>query len=81
MRLLILVILLYLLYRVVKRFLGFGQKPLKSDQVGAVDELVQDPQCKTYVSPRDAERRVIEGKEFLFCSEQCADEFEKEMKS
>jgi YHS domain-containing protein len=39
--------------------------------------MVQDPSCKTYIPKRDARRKVIEGKEYFFCSKDCADRFEE----
>jgi len=41
-----------------------------------IDEMVQDPFCKTYIPKREAVKRVIGGKEILFCSKECADRFE-----
>ena len=53
----------------------------KSDKIGAVDEMIQDPFCKAYFPLRDSERRVIGGKEHLFCSKECADEYERRLKA
>ncbi len=51
-----------------------------SNKMDAVDEMVQDPFCKTYIPLRSAQRKVIQGQEYFFCSKECADSFEKEMK-
>jgi YHS domain-containing protein len=40
------------------------------------DELVLDPQCRTYVVKGRATTRRIGGKEYSFCSETCAREYE-----
>lgn len=80
-RLIILVFLIYLLYRVVRRYLGPGQRGQgtynEGTGMGAVDEMVQDPMCKTYIPRRDAHKRVINGITYFFCSSECADRFEK----
>ena len=78
MRLLILILLGYILYRVVRRYLGPGLKDQQVRGDGSVDEMVQDPSCKTYIPRRDAIRKVINGEEFFFCSAECAHRFERE---
>jgi len=80
MRLLIIVVLAFLLYRVLKRLIVPRQRMHMSNNMGAVDEMVQDPFCKTYIPLRSAQRKVIQGQEYFFCSKECADRFEKEMK-
>ncbi|MFO7986745.1 MAG: YHS domain-containing protein [Desulfatiglandaceae bacterium] len=81
-RLLILAFLVYLFYRVVRRYLGQGEmrdrERGQGTGAGPVDEMVQDPVCKTYIPRRDAQRKVIGGKEYFFCSKECADQFERE---
>ena len=78
MRLLILVFLGYLLYRVVRKFIGQGKWQVGGSASDAIDEMVQDPSCKTYIPMREALTRTIDGKRYYFCSEECADKFEKE---
>jgi uncharacterized protein len=79
MRFFIFAFLAYLLYRVIKGVLSSGQRPLRRDDRGTIDEMVQDPLCKTYIPLRNALRRTIAGKEYFFCSNECADKFEKEI--
>ena len=82
MRILILIFLGYLLYRVVRRYLAAGKTVERDERgEGSIDEMVQDPVCKTYVLLREAEKRVIGGKTYYFCSRKCADEFEKQFKA
>jgi YHS domain-containing protein len=81
MRLLILIILGYILYRMVKRLMAPKPKVKRTAPGEAVDELVKDPMCNTYVALGSAEKRVIRGKEYAFCSKACADRYEKEMKN
>ncbi len=40
-------------------------------------EMVQDPNCETYVSVTEAIRATIAGRDHYFCSEKCADEYRK----
>lgn len=78
MRLLILIALAYLAYWLVRRYLGAGQKMEPPSEVGSVDDMVQDPFCETYIPRRTAHRRIVAGREYFFCSEACADRFERE---
>jgi YHS domain-containing protein len=81
MRLLIFLLLGYLLYRVVRRYLTGGQTVRQQGgNEGSIDEMVQDPVCKTYVPLREAEKRVFEGKTHYFCSTDCAEKFEEQLK-
>jgi len=80
MRILILIFLAYLAYWLVRRYLGAGQRTEPPPEAGSIDEMVQDPLCKTYIPSRTAYRRIVAGKEYFFCSEACADRFEREKK-
>lgn len=75
-RLLIYAIIIYLVYRLAKSFLGTGKKIDRTPTGGVIDEMVQDPFCNTYIPRREAIRRVVRGQEFFFCSEECAERFE-----
>ena len=37
-----------------------------------IDEMVQDPLCKTYIPLRESVKRTIDGQELFFCSDACA---------
>jgi YHS domain-containing protein len=78
MRLLIFAALAYLIYRIFRHYLNFGDKTRKTENSGVIDEMVRDPFCDTYIPVRDAKRRIINGREYFFCSEACADKFQKE---
>ena len=73
-------ILAYLLYRIVKGAFSSKPKVHRGRPQGIVDEMVQDPFCKTYIPRRDSVRRVIQGQEVLFCSDDCADKYESQGK-
>jgi len=75
-RLLIFIFLLYFLYRLLRRLLTAGPNRRQEQETGLVDEMVQDPVCKTYIPVRDAERKVIHGRTYFFCGKTCADKFE-----
>ena len=81
LKLLIFAVAGYLLYRVLVRAFGFRLDVDRNEPGGIIDEMVQDPVCKTYFPLRDARRKVIQGKEYFFCSEECADRFQKEIES
>lgn len=79
LRLLLLIILIYILYRLVKGLFSKKEKVSRSQPGGVIDEMVQDPYCKKYIPSREAVRRVLGGKEILFCSEECADKYEAQI--
>jgi len=80
-RFIILLILGYLLYRALKGIFGGSRKVQKGvTPNGVIDEMVQDPFCKTYVPMRESVKKTIGGQRFFFCSQECADRFESEMK-
>ncbi len=78
MRLLIFAILAYLLYRVGKAVFRSSKEIDRGKNGGVIDEMVQDPFCKTYIPRRESVKRVIEGQGYFFCSKNCADKFESE---
>ena len=85
MRLLIFAFLAYFLYRFLRGLLrpgGHIEMDEDRDSVedrGNINDMIQDPFCKTYVPLRDARKRVIAGRTYYFCSNECADGFEKEI--
>ena len=79
-RLIVFGILAYLLYRIVKGVFSPKAKIHRGRAQGIVDEMVQDPFCKTYVPRRDSVRRIIQGQEVFFCSDGCADNYESQEK-
>ena len=78
-RLIIFAAAVWFVSRIVRNLLGGPRKPRPDGgpPEGTVDEMVQDPVCGTYVPARDAHRRVIGGRVYHFCSERCADLFER----
>jgi len=75
-RFIILALLGYLLYRTVKGVFRSNKEIERSADGGVIDEMVQDPFCKTYIPRRESIKRVIDGNEYRFCSDECASKFE-----
>lgn len=77
-RLLLLTVLFYFAYILFRIFLRAlpGQKssppPAKSPKG---EEMVQDPQCGTYLPRSDALEMTIRGERHYFCSTACRDAF------
>ena len=74
------VLALYVLWRACARLLRSlgmlsqqGERPDQPGQLRPVDELVQDPVCKLYVSRREAIVLSGRGGSLYFCSEKCRD--------
>jgi YHS domain-containing protein len=86
MKFIILLILLYILYLLVKRFLAdyFGLSGPRSGnsrpKPPITDELVKDPVCGTYVPKMEALTYGYRGKLYYFCCKECLDRFRKEIK-
>jgi len=81
LRLVIIVILVYILYHLVRGLFVQSRKISRGRADGVIDEMVQDPYCKTYIPRREAVRRVLGNNEIFFCSKECADKFEAENRS
>ena len=43
----------------------------------ASTEMVQDPNCSTYVPETEAIKATIAGRDYCFCSEKCAESYRK----
>jgi len=80
MRLIVLAILVYVLYRLfkswsTKRMTYSRQTPSRGHRNEVDDVMVQDPQCGAYFPSRKAVRAEVDGRRLEFCSEQCRDEY------
>ena len=81
LRILIYALIAYLFYRTLKALLLPKIKTMGKENGKVIDEMIQDPFCQKYVPRREAIRRTIKGKDYFFCSDSCADQFEaKDMK-
>ena len=81
LRLILIGFCVWFIYRAIRNWMfnANRQRP-RVDQNQAkgrefIEELVQDPQCQTYLPKGDALRARINGQEVYFCSEKCRDEY------
>ncbi len=80
LKIIIYVVLAYFVYRIFKSLFSNNKGIEKGESGGVIDEMVQDPICKTYIPRRDAQKRAIGGNDYFFCSNECASKFEIENK-
>ena len=80
LRLIFFFILGYILYRFMKSVFGAGKKIYHNSSGAVIDEMVQDPVCETYIPKRQAVKVSRKGRDYFFCSEECAEKF-KSMKN
>ena len=81
-KLLFYIVLIYVIYRLVKKMLLSGPKEYsKESSSGMISEMVQDPFCKTYIPRNEAYRATFEGNEILFCSKECAEQYKNKPKN
>ncbi len=80
LKFLIFAAVLYLVYRIfIKSAVTRSRTSYHKAGSGEVDDMVQDPVCKTYVHLRDAQKRIIGGKQYFFCSDECARKYEESL--
>lgn len=77
LRIIIYALLAYLIYRLVKKVLLPEKRTMDQESGKVIDEMIQDPFCGKYIPRRESIKRNIKGKEYFFCSESCADQFEE----
>ncbi len=70
-------ILAYFVFRFVQKIRLSGGKDYKNSGSGPVDEMVQDPNCLTYIPRGSAIRKSVGGEVHFFCSQACVDEFQR----
>jgi len=58
----------------------YREEERKSDHLMG-EEMVQDPECRTYIPKARAVNRLVEGKLCSFCSESCAQRYEEKIKA
>lgn len=78
-RLVILTILLYIAWILVRGLIGRSRKDDQGEKVEknapSQDVLVEDPICHTLVAKHQAIRLRKDGETFYFCSDKCCDKF------
>lgn len=84
MRLLVLVGLLYLFYRLLKTWVlkeTSSQKAAFEKKADLIDDvMVKDPYCEVYFAKRDGVHLTFKGKDVYFCSKECKDKFLEKQK-
>lgn len=58
---------------------SYHEEERKSDHLMG-EEMVQDPECRTYIPKARAVNRLVGGKLCSFCSESCAQRYEEKIK-
>jgi YHS domain-containing protein len=85
MRAVLYFILILVVYQAVKTVFRAAMTAYHSGEARAPrihgEEMVQDPQCRTYVVKGRALARRIGGRTTYFCSAGCADAYEREHRS
>ncbi len=81
-RLLILALLIFLgytLWTAIRRSLPGGPRPTerRPDSSRRGEDMVQDPECGTFVPRSEALEGVIGGRRHFFCSSACRDAFKQ----
>jgi len=70
-------ILAYFVFRFVRKVRLSGGGDRGNAASGPVDEMVQDPNCLTYIPKGSAIRKSVGGETHFFCSQACVDEFQR----
>ncbi|ALC18166.1 hypothetical protein DSOUD_3449 [Desulfuromonas soudanensis] len=65
----------YTLLRLFLRILFLPRSPRTTAESPKGEEMVQDPQCGTYLPRTDALSRTVGGEEKYFCSKKCRDDY------
>jgi len=72
LRFILFIILFFILYYVLLSLLKGILSPRKRMNRGSEpEELVQDPNCHTYIPKRSAVKKKISGNIFYFCNQEC----------
>ena len=78
-RFFILAVVGYVAYRALKSWMlpnASSSESVAGKKVGEIDDvMVKDPYCEAYFPKRNAVHLEIDGKDMLFCSTQCKDNF------
>jgi len=79
MRLLILLGIIYIIYRALKSWMvqsGESQQTIISKTSGEIDDImIKDPLCEIYFPKKDGVHLRADGKDLYFCSDTCRDKY------
>lgn len=68
--------LVYTVFQVIKQALLKPPGP-PAEKTSRGEEMVQDPECGTYVPSNDAIKVQLKGETHYFCSTDCRDKYQK----
>jgi YHS domain-containing protein len=78
-RLFVFIILIYFLYKIINVVTQSKSAENKIFQFKSTssegEDLVEDPNCHTYVPISQAYKKEISGKDYYFCSKRCSDKY------
>jgi YHS domain-containing protein len=78
-KVLVILVLLYVGYKIVTMFRREKTRTVKGYRVDEVpskgEDLVQDPFCRTYVPKSQAYLKEINGRQQYFCSSECCEKY------
>jgi len=86
LRNLIILILIYLIYRIVRSLLyppfkkGY-RKGMGKTSSSITDEMVKDPCCQVYLPKREALSEKIGNEWYFFCGEECCRKYKEKTKN
>jgi uncharacterized protein len=77
-RLLLFTVVVFVFYCLLKSlFRGISGQKESSNRPADLEELVQDPNCRTYIAKRLAIQKKIDGKDHYFCTQECLKQYIK----
>ena len=68
-------LLAYFAFRFIQKVRLFDGRNHGNTKPGSVDEMVQDPNCLTYIPKESAIKKNVNGETHFFCSQACDEEF------
>jgi YHS domain-containing protein len=77
-RLLIWLVIVYLLYRTLRRWVRIGPARGGSDAHLSEDLMVKDPCCGVFFLVKDGYHLRHGGEDLYFCSPECRDKYQRE---
>jgi len=83
LRLILVIAVFVVLYILVRRLVVGYKQGAEPDHylegLEGKDHMIQDPVCHTYVPRGDAVAERMGGQTYLFCSQKCAETFQKQL--
>ena len=78
-RVIILAVVAYVLYRALKSWMfpaPDSSKSVTGHDIGKIDDvMIKDPYCETYFPKRNAVQLNVDGEDLYFCSAECKDNY------